>query len=64
MDFICIVTGPSLTEEDCDRARQARATVIAVNDAYRLCPNADYLYACDQAWWKVHIDDIRKTFTG
>jgi len=28
--------------------------VIAVNDAYRLAPWADVLYACDLKWWKHH----------
>lgn len=27
---------------------------IAVNDAWRLVPHADVLYACDLAWWNVH----------
>jgi len=26
--------------------------VIAINDAYRLAPWADVLYACDERWWK------------
>lgn len=56
----CIVaaTGPSLTQEMADlcRAAHARGThkVIAVNDAYRLMPFADVLYACDAKWWDVH----------
>ncbi len=28
--------------------------VLAVNDAYRLMPWADLLYACDAKWWEVH----------
>jgi hypothetical protein len=28
--------------------------VIAINDAYRLAPWADVLYACDAAWWRWH----------
>jgi hypothetical protein len=28
--------------------------VIAVNDAYRLAPWADVLYACDARWWLWH----------
>ena len=27
---------------------------IAVNDAYKLVPHADILYACDLAWWDCH----------
>lgn len=48
---VCIGTGPSLTQEDVDLVR-GRARVIAVNDAYRLAPWADLLYACDEKWWK------------
>jgi hypothetical protein len=28
--------------------------VIAVNDAYRLLPFANVLYACDADWWDIH----------
>jgi len=28
--------------------------VLAINDAYRLAPWADVLYAADQGWWKWH----------
>lgn len=52
----CIVagTGPSL-ERDANAVESYRlsgvARVIAVNDAWRLLPSADILYACDAAWW-------------
>jgi hypothetical protein len=45
-------TGPSLTPDVAAACRGHR--VIAVNDAYRLLPFADILYACDAAWWGVH----------
>src|SRR3990167_1952589 len=45
--------GPSLTPEDVDAVRD-RAHVIAVNDAYRLAPWADVLYAADAKWWRWH----------
>jgi hypothetical protein len=45
-------SGPSLTEEVA--ARLEGCNVIAVNDAYRLLPFAQMLYACDSAWWSVH----------
>jgi hypothetical protein len=50
---VCIGTGPSLTAEDVNAVR-GQARVIAVNDAYRLAPWADALYACDVQWWKWH----------
>src|SRR4051812_2852413 len=51
--IVCIAGGPSLTPADVD-ACQARARVIAINDAYRLAPWADVLYACDAKWWRWH----------
>lgn len=50
----CIVaaSGPSLTPSVADLCRGER--VIAVNDAYRLLPFADVLYACDREWWEGH----------
>lgn len=50
----CVVaaSGPSLTEEVA--AMCHREHVIAVNDAYKLLPFADVLYACDAAWWELH----------
>jgi len=47
---VCLGGGPSLTVEDVDYCR-GKATVIAVNDAYRLAPWADALIASDAAWW-------------
>lgn len=47
-----VATGPSLTPdvaEDCCGYR-----TIAVNDAWRLLPWADVLYAADEDWWNIH----------
>lgn len=56
-----VATGPSLTEEVIQTVRMARWLhqwrVIAVNDAYRVMPWADAMYACDNHWWlKVERD--------
>jgi hypothetical protein len=50
---VCIGGGPSLTPDDVDYCC-GKATVIAVNDAYRLAPWADALFAADLEWWNVH----------
>ncbi len=50
---VCIGGGPSLTVSDVELVR-GHARVIAVNDAYRLAPWADVLYAADAKWWKWH----------
>lgn len=51
--FVCIGGGPSLTQADVESVR-GLARVIAINDAYRLAPWADALYACDAKWWNWH----------
>lgn len=50
---VCLGGGPSLTPADVDYCRH-RAFVIAINDAYRLAPWADVLYASDAHWWQWH----------
>ncbi|MCH8999187.1 MAG: hypothetical protein IID48_13140 [Proteobacteria bacterium] len=49
----CLGGGPSLSRHQVDRLR-GRARVIAVNDAYKLAPWAEVLYACDWRWWLKH----------
>ncbi len=48
---VCLGGGPSLTQAQVDFIR-GRGRVIAVNDAYRLAPWAEVLYACDWRWWR------------
>lgn len=55
---IILATGPSLSPPQVEFVRQAhrqkRAAAIAVNDAFKLAPWADVLYAADAAWWRVN----------
>lgn len=51
--IVCLATGPSLTADDVAFCR-GKAPVIAINDAYRLAPWANVLYAADAKWWKWH----------
>lgn len=51
--IVCVGGGPSLTKADVEAVR-GRAITIAINDAYRLAPWADVLYACDNKWWTWH----------
>jgi len=48
---VCLASGPSLTSTDVDFVR-GKATVLAVNDAWRLAPWADALIGSDAGWWK------------
>jgi hypothetical protein len=49
---VCLGGGPSLTAEDVAAVRGQRT--IAINDAYRLAPWADVLYAADRSWIDAH----------
>lgn len=60
---VCLGTGPSLTQEDVDRVR-GKATAIAINDAFRLAPWAEVLYACDSKWWYWHWLKGAREFAG
>lgn len=63
--FVCIASGPSLTEEQVSlvKARED-ITVIAVNDNYKIAPFAHHLYAADTHWWELHIKEVNKVFSG
>jgi hypothetical protein len=58
---VCLGGGPSLTRADVEACR-GRARIIAINDAIRLAPWADVLYAADARWWITHQDT--KLFAG
>jgi len=51
---VCIGGGPSLTPGDVNHCRGRASAVVAINDAYRLAPWADVLYAADAQWWNWH----------
>jgi hypothetical protein len=52
--IMCIGGGPSLRALDVDLCHQAGLHVIAVNDAYKVAPWADVLYAADRTWIDAH----------
>lgn len=62
--WICIGSGPSLTQEDCERVRESGLPTIVVNTTYQLCPWAHILYAMDAHWWREYLDDVRQVFQG
>lgn len=53
---VCVASGPSLTVEQCELAREARrrgrCRIIVCNDNWRRIPDADLLYAGDGGWWE------------
>jgi hypothetical protein len=64
-NFVCIASGPSLTEFQIEVCKKAYSnnliTVIVINDNYKLAPWADHLYAADKDWWELHIDTVKET---
>lgn len=72
---VILASGPSLTVEQCEAVQVWRESAgdagaaqmrrcIAINTTFRRAPWADVLYACDAPWWKLHIDEVLKTFRG
>jgi hypothetical protein len=57
---VCVVaSGPSLTQEDCNKLKDSGWKVIAVNNSWELVPWCDVVFACDTPWWNMHIDKVR-----
>lgn len=50
---VVVASGPSAADVPLQEARGC-ARFLAVKDAWRLCPWADMLYACDHHWWEAH----------
>lgn len=62
---VCVIaSGPSLTEADCDVIAGTDWPTIVINNSWRLARFADVLYACDEAWWKVHFAQVTQEFAG
>jgi hypothetical protein len=54
---VCIASGPSLTQEDCDAVRAAGPPVtIVTNTTFRRAPWADVLFGFDSRWWNASVD--------
>lgn len=51
-ETVCIVaSGPSASSIDL-KSIEGKVRFIAINESWRLCPWADVLYGCDDAYWK------------
>ena len=51
---VVAASGPSLSQDDMMRVEISRTPTIAVNDAWKIAPWSDILYAADAAWWDYH----------
>ena len=61
---VCIASGPSLTQADCDIVHLSGHPVIVVNTSFRLAPWADVLFAFDHKWWRAYHHEVKQVFTG
>lgn len=59
--FICVASGPSLTQEDCITAAASGFPIIAVNSSWQRVPDCQHLYANDRQWWDKHHADVSCT---
>jgi hypothetical protein len=60
---VCIASGPSLSESDCEvvsywRASNDEGRVFVVNNSYLRYPSADFLYGSDQKWWDYYAQQV------
>lgn len=61
---VCIASGPSLTEEDCELVRASGHPAIVTNTTFRMCLWADVLFAFDPKWWRIYLGEVKQTFPG
>lgn len=54
MIYVCLGSGPSLTEADCGHVQASGAFSIAVNSTIDAAPWASAVYAMDSAWWRAN----------
>lgn len=59
---VCIASGPSLTQEDCN-ATKGHPTIVT-NTSFRMAPWADIVFGFDSRWWRSHIAEVREVFSG
>lgn len=63
-----LASGPSLTVADVEAVRtyalKNDCRVAVTNTTFRLATWADLLFFFDQAWWRVHFEEVLATFPG
>ncbi len=55
----CLATGPSLTQQQVDTARDKGFILYACNNAIFLAPDAALLYGCNHEWWAHYWDQVK-----
>ena len=56
--YICVASGPSLCESDCQLVKSSNLPVIAVNSSWAMTPWCRHVYAGDHQWWQAHRSDL------
>lgn len=54
----CIATGPSLTIDQVETARRKGFRLYVCNNAFRVAPDAELLYACNLQWWRHYWPEV------
>ena len=62
--LVIIASGPSTTDDDIERVRNARCDVLVINENYLRAPWADYCYGTDVDWWEHHGSKMASLFQG
>lgn len=62
---VIAATGPSVSRSQIEKALEAKAKLVVINDNYLLSPEADIHYFCDSRWRDWHKDRPEyKSFRG
>lgn len=56
----CIGTGPSLTAEQVQTARDKGFRLFGCNNAFMVAPDLELLYGCNYEWWSHYWDQVRE----
>lgn len=56
--IVCIGTGPSLTSQQIDAARERDFILYACNNAIFMAPDAALLYAVNLPWWQHYYSQV------
>lgn len=58
--IVCIATGPSLTLEQIAVARSKGFRLFGCNNVFRIVPDLELTYACNEEWWREYWHEIEK----
>lgn len=58
-NVVCIGTGPSLKPEQIDIAREKGFRLFGCNNVFKIVPDLEVLYGCNEAWWSTYWDEVK-----